>query len=222
MTEQKKTVVDLDSLSPEQLEQLQAQLRAKQEAERAKQEADLQAAKALEWEAVDNLVEEAQRIANNIGAFKSEALKRFTPLINLKEEVGKASANQQSYTFHSQCKKRKITIRYNQVWKCDDGIHVCINLAKQWLGQLASVSEESAVVVNVLEKLISSRDGATYSTEGIWELIEAANSVDNELLQRAAEAGRKSLYKEPSSVSVQVYVHGETGWEQLPLSATKA
>jgi hypothetical protein len=53
--------------------------------------------------------------------------------------------------------------------------------------------------------------------------VSSAEEFDQELLNKAAEAVKKSLYKEMTSVSVRVFKKDELGqMKQLPLSATKA
>lgn len=213
--------IDISSLSADQLADIQAQLAARQKEEEQKKEADREALRRLEGEAVAAITDEALGLANSIGAFKLSALAKLEPLIDLKVQLSKASNDQRSYTFQSLDKRRKTVVSYNEVWKCDDGIHACIEKAKKWMGQVSSSSEEAAAIVKIVEKLIASRDG-TYSTDGIWDLINAAQDIDSPLLKEAAEAGRTALYKGKTSVSVSVWVLGKTGWEQVPLSATKA
>lgn len=213
--------IDLGQLTPEQMAHLQEQFEARKKDEEKKREADREALAEMEDELVQLIVGVAIGLANNIGDFKLDAIKKFEPLMKMKIEMLKASEKQRSFTFKSKDKKQKIIINYNETWKCDDGIHACIDLAKQWMSQVAEKSEDAAAIVSIVEKLIASRDGS-YSTDGIWDLINAAEGIDNDLLKEAAEAGRHSLYKEKTSVAVNVWINGKTGWEQLPLSATKA
>lgn len=213
--------IDISQLTPEQLAQLAAQLKAKEAEAEQKKEADREALAKLEDEAVESLFKEASGIANSIGAFKLEALTKFQPLMGLKVELAKASTDQKSFTFLNADKKKKIIISYNEVWATDDGIHACISKVKEWMKEISSENEAAAPIVGIVDKLISSKDGA-YSVDGIWDFINAAKEIDSPLLKDAAEAGRRSLFKKPSSVSVKVYNQGKTGWEQLPLSATKA
>lgn len=213
--------IDISQLTPEQLAQLQTQFEAQKKEEEKKKDADREALAKLEDEAVLAVVSEAESLASNIGAFKLATLTKFTPLMDLKVELAKASTEQKSFTFSDSKKKKKVVISYNDAWKCDDGIHVCIEKAKQWMQEVSASSDQAASIVKIVEKLIASRDGS-YSTDGIWDLINAAQDIDSPLLKEAAEAGRRSLYKEKTSVSVRVYVNEKTGWEQLPLSATKA
>ena len=213
--------IDISQLTAEQLEQLSSQLKAKEKEEAAKKEADREALAKLEDEAVEALFKDASAIANSIGAFKLEALTKFQPLMAMKVELAKAANDQKSYTFLNAEKKKKIIIAYNEVWATDDGIHACIGKVKEWMKEISSENEAAAPIVGIVEKLISSKDGA-YSVDGIWDFINAAKEIDSPLLKEAAEAGRRSLFKKPSSVSVKVYSQEKTGWEQLPLSATKA
>lgn len=219
--EEVKQLIDISQFSTEQLANIQAQLEAKKKEDEKKKEADREALAKLEDEAVLAIVREAEGLANNIGAFKLATLTKFNPLMDMKVELAKASSEQKSFTFSDSKKKKKVVISYNDAWKCDDGIHVCIEKAKQWMQEVSASSDQAAAIVRIVEKLIASRDGS-YSTDGIWDLINAAQDIDSPLLKEAADAGRRSLYKEKTSVSVRVYVNEKTGWEQLPLSATKA
>ena len=213
--------IDISQLSTEQIAHLQAQIEQKKKDEEVRKEADREALAKLEDEAVESIFEEAAAIANNIGAFKLASVTKLKPLMEMKVELAKASKEQGSFTYNNKKKNKKVIISHNDAWKCDDGIHVCIEKAKQWMQEVSASSDQAAAIVKIVEKLIASRDGS-YSTDGIWDLINAAQDIDSPLLKEAAEAGRRSLYKEKTSVSVRVYSNKKTGWEQLPLSATKA
>lgn len=215
--------INISDLTPEQIDLLQAQLKEKSKQEAERRNADRLALLDMEESAVNEMLEEVETLSNAIVNFKRSCIRKLEPLMNMKTELGKAAKKQRSFSFKTKDNSAKIIVDYNETYKYDDGIHAGIEYAKQWLQETASAGEKFKMMTTIIENLIGkSRDGS-YSAENLWIFVNAAEDYDEPLLKNAAEAVKRSLYKEFTSVSVKVFKKDELGQlRQLPLSATKA
>lgn len=214
--------VSINDLTPDQLKELQAQFIENQKKEAEQRNADRLALLDLEDGAVGEMMEEVELLSNAIVTFKQRCIHKFEPLMKMKTELGKAAEQQRSFSFKSKDGKAKIVVDYNETTKYDDGIHAGVEYAKQWLAEKAVESEEAKMMTSIIEDLLGKSRGGTYSAENLWMFVNAAEDYDVPLLKLAAEAVKRSLYKELTSVSVKVFKKDEFGYKQLPLSATKA
>lgn len=216
--------VKLEDLSAADRRQLMADLQAAEKAEKAKREADRHTLIQMENETVDSLMDEVTAVSEAVVNFKRMCIEKFSPLMKMKAELGKASESQRSYSFKTKDGNSKIVIDYNETMKYDDGIHAGVEYAKQWLTEKSVQSEEANMMTTIIENLLGKSRQGTYSPENLWIFVNAAEDYDVPLLKQAAESVKRSLYKELTSVSVKVYrKDAVTGtMVQLPLSATKA
>lgn len=215
--------VTLPDLTPEQFKELERQFKAKQKADAEKKAADRVALLQMEDEAVSEIFGEVETVSNAIVSFKHRCIKKLEPLMRMKTEHAKAADKQRSYSFSTKSKDMKVVVDYNETLKFDDGIHAAMELAKQWLDEQADDSEKMQMMTTIIENLLGQSRTGTYSTDKLLLFVSSAEEFDQELLNKAAEAVKKSLYKEMTSVSVRVFKKDELGqMKQLPLSATKA
>jgi hypothetical protein len=214
--------VNIQDLTPEQIKELHAQLLEKEKKEIEQRVADRAALADLENDAVLEMMEEVEVLSSAIVNFKQKCIHKLEPLMKMKTDLGKASDKQKSFTFKSKDNSFKFVIDYNDTFKYDDGIHAGIEYAKQWLLETAEENEKSRMMSSMIENLLGKSRGGTYSAENLWLFVNSAEEYNVPLLISAAEAVKKSLYKEMTSVSVKVFKKDEFGYKQLPLSATKA
>jgi hypothetical protein len=218
-----KQNVTLPELTPEQFKELERQFKEKQKAEAEKKAAERTALMQMEDEAVSEIFGEVEEVSNAIVSFKQRCIKKLEPLMRMKTEFAKAAEKQRSYSFSTRNKDLKVMIDYNETFKFDDGIHAAMELAKQWLDEQADDNEKVQMMTTIIENLLGQSRSGTYSTDKLLLFVSSTEEFDQELLNRAAEAVKKSLYKEMTSVSVRVFKKDELGqMKQLPLSATKA
>lgn len=215
--------VNIQDLTPEQLKELEKQIKDKQKIEIEKRNADRLALLDMEDTAVTEIFNEVEAVSNAIVAFKQKCIRKFEPLIRMKAEFAKAADKQRSYSFSDKNKGLKVIIDYNETLKFDDGIHAAMEFAKEWLEQRAADSEEMKMMTTLVESLLGQSRVGTYNTDKLLVFVSSTEEFDDELLNAASEAVKKSLYKEMTSVSVKVFKKDELGqMKQLPLSATKA
>jgi hypothetical protein len=217
-----ETTVNIQDLTPDQIKELHAQLIEKEKKEIEQRMADRTALVELENDAVLEMLDEAESLSLAIVNFKQKWIRKLEPLMKMKTELGKAADKQRSFTFKTKDGSGKSVIDYNETFKYDDGIHAGVEFAKQWLLETAEENEKSKMMSSMIENLLGKSRGGTYSAENLWTFVNAAEEYNVPLLNAAADAVKKSLYKEATSVSVKVFKKDEFGYKQLPLSATKA
>jgi len=214
--------VKISDLTPEQIKELHAEFRAKEKQNAEKRANDRLALIDLENEVVLEMMAEVELLSEAIVNFKQKCIHKLEPLMKMKTELAKAAEKQRSFTFKSKDNVVKFVIDYNETFKYDDGIHAGVEFAKQWLIEKSDESDDSKMMTSIIENLLGKSRGGTYSAENLWIFVSSAEDYDVPLLKLAADAVKKSLYKEMTSVSVKVFKKDEFGYKQLPLSATKA
>ena len=214
--------VSVSDLTPEQIKELHAQFREQEKKAAEQRTADRLALIDLENDVVIEMMAEVELLSSAIVNFKQKCIHKLEPLMKMKTDLAKAASQQKSFTFKSKDNKFKFIVDYNDTFKYDDGIHAGVEYAKQWLTEKSDESEDSKMMTSIIENLLGKSRGGTYSAENLWIFVSSAEDYDVPLLKLAAEAVKKSLYKEMTSVSVKVFKKEEFGYKQLPLSATKA
>lgn len=176
----------------------------------------------LEDEAVNEMIQEAEAISNNIADFKRRWIDRLEPLKEMKVMYTKASPNQESYTYGTKDGKKKALVRQNMADRYDDGIQAGIDFAKEWLNAQV-VDEKSGMLTDIIEELLAKGGKGTYSPASLMKFVKKANENDDPLLKKAADCILESLREEATSVSIRMWKIDDRGIKRpIPLSATEA
>lgn len=216
------TKIDLNALSADQLKELEDQLKAKQKKELEQKQKDLETLETLESDAIIELFNKAKPLSNTIIEFKRDFLEALEPLIQMKITLGKAASDQEQYTFNSKDKKVRGVIRYNKTTRYDDGIQAAISYAKEWLQEQVN-DDKAKRLVGLIDGLLSKDNKGNYSPANLLKFVKEAEEINEPLILQAAEAIKKSIYEDMTSISVLFDYKDESGVERrLPLSATKA
>lgn len=214
--------LDINKLSVDQLAVLEAQLKAKQQAEKEQKQRDKEALETMENDVISELFREAQPLSNSITSFKRKCLDKLEPLVRMKIDHGKAAQGQEQYTFVSKDKKIRGVIRYNSTARYDDGIQAAIGYAKQWM-ESQITDEKTKHLVNLIDGLLSKDQKGNYSPANLLRFVKEAKEMNEPLILQAAEAIEESIYEDMTSVSVLFAFKDDLGIERkLPLSTTKA
>lgn len=214
--------IDINKMTPEQLAAIEAQLAEKKRAEKEMRTSELQTLVELENETIIEMIQEAEVLSNSIVEFKRKWIEKLRPLIDMKIGLGKAKADQEQYQFKTSDSECSAVIRYNKTDKYDDGIQVGVGFAKEWLAGQAD-GEKGQRLVSIIDDLLTRDSKGSYSPVDLLKFIKHAEEVGDELLLKAADAVKQSIYEEATSVSLLAFKRDEKGVKrQLPLSATKA
>lgn len=215
-------MIDLKELNKEQLAALEAQLEAKKKAENEKRIQDLAALETLENDVLTELFPEAQQLSNAIVTFKRKCLDKLEPLVRMKIDYGKAAPEQESYSFKKTDNSVKSVIRYNRTTRYDDGVQAAVSYSKEWL-QNQVENEKTKQLVSIIDDFLSRDEKGNYSPSKLLLFVKKAEEIGAELLLKAADAIKQSIYEDMTSISVLFSHKDDMGVERkLPLSATKA
>lgn len=214
--------IDLSKLSEEGLDAVLTQADAIKRQRKELKLRDELAMAQLEDELVTGAFVEAWPISNAIVAFKQKWLEKLLPLIEEKIKYDKAKANQESYTLKTLDAGKKIKVRNNKRNCYDDGIQAGIGYAKQWMSDQVD-GEKSKRLISIIDDLLAKDKKGDYSPGNLLKFIKKAEEDGDELLLKASECIKKSIYEEMTSISLLFFEKDDKGIERsLPLSATKA
>mgnify|MGYP003376681212 FL=1 len=214
--------IDLSKLNSEELNAVLLQAEALKRQEKERREADEKALADLENDLVVEMFGEARTISNSIVAFKQKWIDKLVPLVDEKIKYNKAKANQESYTFKTTRAELKVKMRNNKCNRYDDGIHAGIGFAKKWMQNQVD-GEKSKRLISIIDDLLAKDQKGNYSPDNLIKFIKKAEEDGDELLLKASECIKKSIYEEQTSISLLLFEKDDKGFERpLPLSATKA
>lgn len=214
--------IDLSKLNSEQLNNVLLQAEALKRQAKEKRERDEQALADLENELVIEMFGEARKISNAIVEFKQKWIDKLRPLIDEKVKYDKAKPEQESYTFKTTDSELKVRMRNNRRSRYDDGIQAGIGFAKEWMQKQVD-GEKSKRLISIIDDLLAKDRKGNYSPDNLIKFIKKAEEDGDELLLKASECIKKSIYEEQTSVSLLLFEKDDKGFERpLPLSATKA
>lgn len=214
--------IDLSKLNSEQLNNVLLQAEALKRQAKEKRERDEQALADLENELVIEMFGEARKISNAIVEFKQKWIDKLRPLIDEKVKYDKAKPEQESYTFKTTDAELKVRMRNNRRIRYDDGIQAGIGFAKEWMQKQVD-GEKSKRLISIIDDLLAKDQKGNYSPDNLIKFIKKAEEDGDELLLKASECIKKSIYEEQTSVSLLLFEKDDKGFERpLPLSATKA
>lgn len=214
--------IDLSKLSKEELNAVIMQADALKRQEKEKKQQDEQALAQLENDLVKELFADAKPISNAIVMFKQKWIEKLKPLVDEKIKYNKAKADQESYTFKTEDAELKVKMRNNKRCCYDDGIQAGIGFAKQWMSNQVD-GEKSKRLISYIDDLLAKDTKGNYSPDSLIKFIKKAEEDGDELLLKASECIKKSIYEEMTSISLLLFEKDDKGIERpLPLSATKA
>lgn len=222
MEENNKSSIDLSKLSEEELNAVLLQAEALKRREKERRERDEQALESLENELVIEMFEEARKLSEGIVRFKQKWIDKLNPLVDEKVKYNKAKAGQGTYTFKTTKADLKVRMFNNRRSRYDDGIQAGIGFAKEWM-QSQVDGEKSKRLISYIDDLLTKDQKGNYSPDNLLKFIKKAEEDGDELLLKASECLRKSIYEERTTTSLLLFEKDDKGFDRpLPLSATKA
>ncbi len=204
--------IDLDQLTPEQIEALEARLLAKQQAEKAQKEKNIADYKELVARTVSGQIIELQQVSNMLSLAKANVFGNFAAIIELKQELYGAKSGQQSHTF-SDNNGNSITIGYRVLEKFDDTLDMGISLVNKYLDSLAT-DEKSKRLVGYINKLLKKDAKGNLRASRVVELQNIADKEDNPDLTEGVEIIRKSYKPVRSRIFIEAETTGDNDKKQ--------
>lgn len=214
--------IDLSKLSKEQLNAVLLQAEAIRKQENEKRQQDAEALVTLENDIIQEMYADARPISNAIVSFKQKYIGKLQPLIAMKVEHNKARADQETYSFKTIDNRIKTKLRNNRTNRYDDGIQAGIGYAKEWLTAQVD-GAKSQQLISIIDDLLAKDNAGNYSPENLMKFVKKAEECGDELLLKASQSIKESIYEEMTSISLLMFEKDDLGIERsIPLSATKA
>lgn len=214
--------IDLSKLSKEQLNAVLLQAEAIRKQENEKRQQDAEALVTLENDIILEMYADARPISNAIVSFKQKYIGKLQPLIAMKVEHNKARADQETYSFKTIDNRIKTKLRNNRTNRYDDGIQAGIGYAKEWLTAQVD-GAKSQQLISIIDDLLAKDNAGNYSPENLMKFVKKAEECGDELLLKASQSIKESIYEGMTSISLLMFEKDDLGIERsIPLSATKA
>ena len=216
--------MDLQNLSPQELEEFKAFKAEKQkkEAAEARKAARSQYAEMVDTE-VMAAVAELKELSEKIRATKERIYGNFAAVLAMKAEViGQPRDNQRSHTFTTSDSKYRITLGTNTIDAYRDTVEDGIAMVRSYIESLAKDETTQALVAAVLRLL--SRDGqGNIKASRVLQLRKMAEDTgDDRFLE-----GVRIIEEAYQPTETKTYIRAEekdanNAWQNLPLSLTDA
>lgn len=211
-------MIDINNLTPEQKEQLKAQLENEEKAEKARVQNEREAYKQLVDGTVKKSVQKLQTLSAEMERIKQEVFAEFGTLISAKNELFKTKADRQSDTFTTRDGTMSITLgnRVNEGW--DDTVEAGIAKVKAYLTTLAKDDNSAALVQTVMSLLAKDRKGALKANK-VLELEKLAMTSQDPDFIDGINIIKQAYRPVPTCQFIQVELKDEEGKSRkLPLS----
>ncbi|MBP3642621.1 DUF3164 family protein [Parabacteroides merdae] len=222
MEDLSKKTIDLSKLSEEEVNNILLQAEALKRQKKEERARDEEALDALENDLVIEMFNEARKLSEGIVMFKNKWINKLNPLVDEKIKYNKAKADQGSYTFKTINADLKVRMCNNRRSRYDDGIQAGIGFAKEWM-QSQVDGEKSKRLISYIDDLLTKDQKGNYSPDNLLKFIKKAEEDGDELLLKASECLKKSIYEERTTTSLLLFEKDDKGFDRpLPLSATKA
>lgn len=214
-------MVDIDKLSPDQIDQLEQQIAARKLVEKERVEREIATYKELVKHTVGEQILSLQEVNNILSLSKAQVFGSFTTLIAMKHELYGVKSGQQGHSF-SDDNGNTITLGYRVVDQYDDTVNEGISLVNEFISSLAT-DEKTAILVDIIQKLLKKDAKGNLKPNRVIELQNLAEKENNEKLSK----GVKIIMNSYKPLRSAFFIEGEiTDAEQkkqsIALSITSA
>ncbi|MGE4589831.1 MAG: DUF3164 family protein [Acidaminococcaceae bacterium] len=214
--------INLDQLTPQQIEDLTKKLKEKQQLEADKRRRDREAYEELK----DMAIRESFQLLNNLSKMimevREQVFNNFDDVLSLKQIVfsltDEQMERQESHTFTSSDGQLSIIIGNNTVDRWDETVDVGITRVNEWLKSMAKDEESGKLVSFIHDMLKPNKDGVLKASR-ILDLSKKAAEFGDKKLIEAVELIREAYRPSKTSQYIKVKMKGDKGQDvYLPLS----
>jgi len=215
-------MIDVNNLTPEQIEDLTKKLKEKQQLEADKRRRDREAYEELK----DMAIRESFQLLNNLSKMimevREQVFNNFDDVLSLKQIVfsltDEQMERQESHTFTSSDGQLSIIIGNNTVDRWDETVDVGITRVNEWLKSMAKDEESGKLVSFIHDMLKPNKDGVLKASR-ILDLSKKAAEFGDKKLIEAVELIREAYRPSKTSQYIKVKMKGDKGQDvYLPLS----
>lgn len=209
-------------MTPEERQQLKAQIKAQEEAEKAARDSEIEAYKNLVSETVTEVFPQLETIAVHLAEQKRGIRQSFAAVLDLKAELYGVKDGQRSHQFMDAEGTRRVTIGYNTIDNYDDTVNAGIAKVKEYISSLAH-DEASGMLVETVLKLLSRDSKGTLKASRVLQLQQMADRSGDRGFQEGVKIIRDAYRPTESKSYIRAEYKDQDGaWVSVPLGMTEA
>lgn len=210
--------MNINNLTPEQLELLKAQIAESEKAKKEKKEKERETYKQLVNNTVPDVFEHLKNVSQYLASAKNKAFADMQTLVDMKYELFKVKETQQSHTFTTDDNRYSIKLGYRIVDGWDDTVNSGVAKVKEYLKSLAK-DAETASLVDIILGLLKPDSKGDLKASRVLELRKHAERLKNDDLTDAVDIINKAYKPKRTCSFVEAVWQDENGKEHsLPLS----
>ena len=201
--------INIDTLTPEQLKQLEQQIEAKKEAKRKEK---LAARKNYETERdqmVNSLVKDAIDLHDTMSRFKAQAFHAFEQLRSLAAEYGDIPNNSKGgFSLRASDTKVKAALERNLVFEYDERCDLALNLLREFLEE--TIKKKDQQMYRTISTLLNKNTKGDMNPARVAELLKIKDNYADERWVKAMQLLQESYQEREVSYNVAFYVPDPT------------
>ena len=211
--------IDLNALSPEERQQLFAQLKEEEELKEKAKAEERKTLKKLGSETVESLFDGIKQVSEQLSQAKTIVFDSFAHLIDLKCELYNVKDDQQSHTFSNETGTMRITLGWRALDRYDETAEIGIAKVREYIDSLA-VDEKTAELVKGLNSLLRRDAKNNLKSNRVLELHKWASESDSDLFKEGVKIIMDSYKPERSSYFIEAEEREPDSqqWKSIPLS----
>lgn len=206
--------IDLDQLTPEQIEHLKAQVIADEKAKEKAREREIEIYKDLVKKTVGEQIIVAQDVSNMLSLAKAQFFGGFAAIISMKQELYGVKSGQQTHTF-SDDNSNSITLGWRIVDDYDDTFDMGLSLVKEYLHSLSpSEKEEQSDFMEIINILLKKNAKGNLKLSRVMELKQFAVKKQNPVLLKGVTIIENSYKPKRTKIFVEAEIPDAQGVKQ--------
>lgn len=212
----------IEELTPDQLQQLEGQIKAREAAAEQSRLQNIDSYKRLVSETVVESFPHLENLSAAMFATKDLVRSNFNAVLELKAELYGVKEGQQSHQFTNDDDTLRIRIGYNMVDSYDDTVETGIALVRNYINSLAT-DEKSKTLVDMVSKLLAKDNKGTLKASRVLQLQQMADKIGDTQLTDGVKIIRQAYKPVQSKSYIRAEYKNDKGvWISLPLGVTEA
>jgi Protein of unknown function (DUF3164). len=213
--------LDLKALTPEQREELKAELKQQEMQEKENAEKEKANYKTMVGEIVDEYFTELNSISKALSDQKKKIYDSFNTAIAMKKELFKVKEGQNCNTFMNAEGTKRITLGYCVKDAYDDTVNEGIEKVKEYIYSLAEGEKTQQLIETVMQLLSKDKKGNIKPSKVVL-LSNLADKYDDPLFKEGVQIIKSAYKPEYSKQFVRAETKNEQGaWINVPLGMTE-
>jgi len=214
--------MDIKNLTPQERQELMAELQQHELAAKKKHEEDIVAYKELADETVKNCFPQLTGVSEKLRQKKAEIRETFRKVIEMKQELYGMKESQKSHQFMDADGQFRISLGVYVLDSYDDTVDVGIQKVKDYIGSLAK-DAGTKILVDTIMKLLAKDQKGTLKASRVLQLQQMAERCGDADFLEGVKIIRDAYHPVESKSYITAEYKDENGtWTNVPLGMTEA